>query len=100
MINQGIHVVLHYLDDYFFMSDPGSEECADALRLALVLCEWLGVPVAEGKVEGPDTSLIFLGIQLDTVSWVLRLPEEKLRRLRVLISGSTRNRALNVSCCH
>ena len=86
MINQGIRAVLHYLDDYLFMGDPGSEECADALHLALALCERLGVPVAEGKVEGPDTSLIFLGIQLDTVSRVLRLPEEKLVRLKALIS--------------
>ena len=77
--------MLHYLDDYLFLGDPGTSECADALRLALRLCEQLGVPVAEEKVEGPLTSLIFLGILLDTEARELRLPEEKLIRLRALI---------------
>ena len=51
MINQGIRAVLHYLDDYLFLGDPGTSECADALQLALRLCERLGVTVAEEKVE-------------------------------------------------
>lgn len=34
---------------------------------------------------GPTTRLIFLGIQIDTVSGELRLPEEKLQRLRTLL---------------
>ena len=46
MINQGIRAVLHYLDDYLLLGDPGTSECADALKLALRLCERLGVPVA------------------------------------------------------
>ena len=39
MINQGIRAVLHYLDDYLLLGDPGTSECADALQLALRLCE-------------------------------------------------------------
>ena len=83
MIKQGIRSVLHYLDNYLFAGDPGTSECAEALQLALNLCERLGVPVAEKKVEGPVTSLVFLGILVDRE---LRLPEEKLARLRALIT--------------
>ena len=36
-------------------------------------------------VNGPTTCLIFLGIQVDTVIGELRLPEEKLHRLRTLL---------------
>ena len=86
MIKQGIRSVLHYLDDYLFAGDPGTSECAEALQLALNLCERLGVPVAEKKVEGPVTSLVFLGILVDTEAGELRLPEEKLARLRALIT--------------
>ena len=43
------------------------------------------MPVADRKVEGPDTSLVFLGIQLDTEAGELRLPREKLTRLKVAI---------------
>lgn len=46
--------------------------------LALQLCKTLGVPVADGKVEGPETSLIFLGILLNTVAMELRLLDKKL----------------------
>ena len=37
-----------------------------ALQLALRLCKRLGVLVADEKVEGPLTSLIFFSILLDT----------------------------------
>ena len=38
----------------------------------------MGFPVAHEKIEGPSTSLTFLGIEIDTQSSELRLPEEKL----------------------
>lgn len=76
MIDQGIRAALHYLYDYLFVGNPGTSECADALQLALTLCEQLGVPVGDEKVEGPLTSLIFLGILLDTEARELRLPQK------------------------
>ena len=42
----------------------------------------LGIPVAVHKTEGPATSLIFLGIMIDTHTFELRLPEEKLACLQ------------------
>ena len=41
--------------------------------------------MAPNKRDGPTTCLIFLGIQIDTVAGELRLPEEKLQRLRTLL---------------
>ena len=38
--------------------------------------------MAPKKTEGPSTKLVFLGIELDTVSLTLSLPQEKLERLR------------------
>ena len=38
------------------------------------------------KIEGPSTSLTFLGIQLDTVRWQLRLPKDKLSNLLSLLT--------------
>ena len=85
MTQHGIQAALHYLDDYIFLGNPETSECAEALKLALQLCEHLGVPVSKLKVEGPATILTFLGILLDTVAMELRLPEDKLRRLKLLI---------------
>ena len=35
------------------------------------------LPVAPHKVEGPSSTLVFLGIEIDTASGVLRLPAVK-----------------------
>lgn len=85
MSRHGIKAVLHYLDDYIFFGSPETQECAEALKIALQLCQRLGVPVSKLKVEGPTTTLAFLGILLDTVTMELRLPVEKLRRLKLTI---------------
>ena len=53
-----------------------------SVKKALDTCVSLGVPVAPKKTEGPSTKLVFLGIELDTVSLTLSLPQEKLERLR------------------
>ncbi len=77
---QGLEI-LHYLDDFLAVSPPGGAQ-RDDLGTALKLCEELGVPIAAHKTEGPSTVITFLGIEVDTVDRVLRLPQEKLQRLR------------------
>lgn len=57
MISHGIQAAIHYLDDYLFFGAPGNEECAEALRIVLELCERLGVPVSKIEIEGPATVL-------------------------------------------
>jgi len=42
----------------------------------------LGVPLASKKIEGPSTSLTFLGITLDTAHMETRLPQDKLLRIK------------------
>ena len=47
-----------------------------------MLCEQLGVPIAPDKTEGPSTSITYLGFILDTERLELRLPQEKLCKIR------------------
>ena len=49
------------------------------------VCCTLGIFLAIEKLEGPLICLVFLGIVIDTILQELRLPEEKLRRLRELV---------------
>ncbi len=49
------------------------------------VCGKLGVPMAPHKRDGPTTCITFLGIQVNTVAGKLRLPEEKLLRLKTLL---------------
>ena len=83
MARSGVSHGLHYLDDFLFLGNPGSDECARNLAIALSSCSSLGLPVAPHKVEGPSSTLVFLGIEIDTVSGILRLPADKLQRLRL-----------------
>ena len=82
----GVETLLHYLDDFLVVARPASSQCQDDLRVLLEIFSYLHVPVAEDKLEGPATSLTFLGIELDTEQMVLRLPPEKLIELRALLS--------------
>ena len=82
----GLETLLHYLDDFLVVARPASSQCQDNLRVLLEIFSHLHVPVAEDKLEGPATSLTFLGIELDTEQMVLRLPPEKLIELRTLLS--------------
>ena len=45
----------------------------------------LGVPVAEQKLEGPTTTLTFLGIELNTEQMIRCLPPKKLKELKELV---------------
>ena len=84
--NEGLTEVLHYLDDFLTMGRPGSGECLRNLRILCEVCERLGLPLAIEKVEGPAVVLVFLGILLDTVRMEMRLPPEKLARLKTMVA--------------
>ena len=83
---EGVRYVLHYLDDFLLLGSPGSSEAEQALSSALRTFNTLGVPVASHKTEGPSTHLSFLGILVDTDRFQLRLPADKLARLRLLVA--------------
>ena len=83
---KGVKQALHYLDDFLIVGLPNSRECHIALASTLSTCEGLGFPVAPDKTEGPTTSLVFLGIEIDTVASQLRLPQDKLTTLLSTIS--------------
>ena len=88
MVNEGgaqVEFVIHYLDDFLFGGRPGSEACSRALDHGLRLCRTVGFPVMQEKVLGPATVLDFLGFIIDTVSMEIRLPAEKLSRIRQTI---------------
>ena len=78
-----VSYVIHYLDDFLTMGPPSSSVCQQNLNTFIGLCNELGVPLAPNKVEGPSTTLAFLGIILDTQCMEIRLPQEKLTWIQV-----------------
>lgn len=76
----GVPSVIHYVDDFLFVFEL-AEHARALLPIVLQLCRTLGVPMAEAKTEGPITSLVFLGIQLDTQLMRASLPQRKVAEL-------------------
>ena len=82
----GISQPLHYLDDFLLIGPPHSPACQQNLNTFIQLCTNLGVPLASEKIEGPSTSLTFLGITLDTANMEIRLPQDKLLRIKASLT--------------
>ena len=72
-----------YSTIFLFIADT-KEKCQLDLTNFLGMCQFLGVPIAEEKTVGPDTSLQFAGITVDSVLQEARLPEDKLRKCHTL----------------
>ena len=69
----------HYLDDFIVCGPPCSPSCRSDLRMLLDLCEYLGVPLTEKKVEGQSTCIT---VEIDTLAEEVLLPQAKLFQLQ------------------
>ena len=81
---QGVDTVFHYLNDFLIVGNAQTGECA--VHLSVLRTDYLGIPVAMEKLEGPATVLTFLGIEIDTKQMILCLPMTKLIELQGLVS--------------
>ena len=48
------------------------------------VCADTGVPLEEGKCEGPTTCIIFLGMELNSITKIIRLPDDKLKKIETV----------------
>ena len=77
--------LFHYLDDYITVGPPATSVCLNNLAIIKQACHDTGTPIEESKSVGPATTITFLGMELDSVSMEIRLPQDKLRSLRMLL---------------
>ena len=61
-------------------------QCEFGLLILRQASQNLGLMLAEDKTEGPSTHLTVLGIEVDSMAMTLRVPEEKLVKLRALLA--------------
>ena len=86
MLKKGVSWGIHYIDDFLTAGAPHSHECLQNTLIMQSVCEEAGLPMEPSKSVGPTTSLVFLGILIDTVEGELRLPQDKLSQLQLTIS--------------
>ena len=70
-----------YLDD-FFLCAPTLDECALAMSTLIELLRSLGFRINWKKVVDPTQQLVFLGIEINSVTMSKRLPDDKLAALK------------------
>ena len=85
MTRRGVYPVFHYLDDFITLGTPDSLHCQHNLAGIMNTCKDTGVPLEEEKCEGPAQVITFLGMELDSIKMEIRLPVDKLERLRTLL---------------
>ena len=84
-----IPALVHYLDDFLNVSPPCLSVASKQRDIIQSAFDLLQVPLALEKLEGPTTSLTFLGITLDTIRMEASLPTDKLSELRSLLEEYT-----------
>ncbi len=72
----GVKHSIHMIDDFLFIAS-NSSKCQDNPGIFQKVCHNLGVALAVDRPEGPSTTLVFLGIELNTGETMASLPQEK-----------------------
>ena len=82
----GIRNLIHYLDDFLFMGTPGSEEGAHII-IGFGPQDFPNFGFSCGTTQNRESCHFgdLLGILLDTIALELRLPAEKIERLKSLL---------------
>ena len=75
----GITNVVKVLDDFLFI-EQSFERCNIAVKTFLLVADMIGMPIALEKTTEPQQVITFLGIELDSVQQVARLPVGKIEK--------------------
>ena len=95
MTRLGHTKLIAYLDDFLIVGDT-QIECLEALNTLIFLLRDLGFSIAWDKVAGPSQSIVFLGVQIDSVKACLELPPDKLIAFHGLVKDTLLQRRLSL----
>jgi len=80
MVREGVTRVTNYLDDFAIVTDSYVNGCIAQKKLIAVIRR-MGFYVNFKKLVSPSTKIRFLGIDIDSVSMVITLPDDKLKKM-------------------
>jgi hypothetical protein len=82
----GFRWIVHYLDDFLGAASADSRALAVAqFQAFLRVCAMLGLSVNIDKIFDPRQVMVFLGIEIDTPNMIIRLPADKMTKLKALL---------------
>ena len=82
--SEGVLFVLHYLDDYLFVNGTLCT-CDNDLNSFEKLADDINLPLATEKTIRPTQKLEFLGLEIDTIAEIVRLPIDKVEKCKSMI---------------
>ena len=83
-----------YIDDFMCVAQSQAA-CLEAMNTLISLLRKLGFMINWNKVHGPSQKMVYLGIEIDTVQMCLRLPEEKIQKIRQQLDFVSSRRRLS-----
>lgn len=86
----GINNMIHILDDFLIVGPPRSPTCQLNLEKFIQFCTTIGVPIKAEKTENALEVITFMGLELDSLEMVARLPPDKLAKLKSLLQSVKR----------
>ena len=86
----GVQHMSHILDDFLFFGAPNSSSCSTGLQSFITLADSLNIPLRADKTVLPSTLVILHGIEVDTSSMRIRLPQDKLLDARAKVDDMYR----------
>lgn len=60
------------------------------------MCDVLGIPIKSEKTEGPATTIVFLGIELDTCFMEARLPDDKIQKIKLALAAVSKKKKIKL----
>ena len=86
MRKRGFVNIIIYLED-FLVIGATQAGCTHAYEVLLQLLQDLGFTISQRKLVLPARKLTFLGVELDTISYSMALPQEKLHECQTIVSS-------------
>ncbi|KAG5717591.1 hypothetical protein E4T56_gene5241 [Termitomyces sp. T112] len=86
--------IRHYLDNFLGIFAPSTllSLVRSSLSWAQTLAGHLGLTFQPSKIVGPDTSIEYLGLELDSIKMEICLPQDKLAYLQELMATWSQRR--------
>ena len=91
-----IHSIVHFLDDFLFVGPAHSQQSSQLLIGFKSICDSLGVPLAQEKTVPPTTTILFLGLEIDSVEQLIRVPPDKLAKAHHMLAKALTSRKVTL----
>ena len=78
------HKFVHYLDDFFTIHRL-KMVCSSIMLVFKLVCDQIGMPVSPDKSEGPTQLIEFLGLMIETIDMVVRIPRAKMQDITLIL---------------